>query len=217
MSAPSWPDAEEWRAALTERLRARASVYEEEPDPLLRRNKAIAFVAEISTFLKAMPGIKDSDLYPLKDLFIFSQDLDHGRSHPWSHPVSVGGTNYESAAKTEVRIWVVLTALVLIEAGYRPKAADQKVSQLLNASGREVGWRTIQRWRLAHEKGDDPRLGKVQDRYDQFWANLDCPHGSKMKACQASGGDRCIFFGQVAEEFARWAFRLPAFRDWFIS
>jgi hypothetical protein len=221
LSGPSndWGDADAWRKALVERMRRRAEIYELEPDPLLRRNKAIAMVGDISAFLKDLPGVQNSDLFPLKDLMIFSEDLDHGRSHPWAQPVNVGGTNYESVAQTEIRQWVILTSLTLIESGYGAKEADQKITALLAASGREVAWRTVQRWRLAFKRGDDPRLARVQQRYDEFWNNLGCAHGALQRACPASGGGRCTAFTprQIAEEFAKWAFTLPKFRDWFIS
>lgn len=207
----------DWAEFLVERLRARASEYATILDPSLKRNRSIAMVAEIVGFLKAVPGIRDSDLYPLKDLFIFSEDLDHGRSHPWAKPVSVGGTNFESVAKTEIRIWAVIACLALIEADWKPKAAVVRVAQHLRESGRPYNWRTVQKWYLACIQETDPRLARARQRHDETWRAMPCRHGGTQWNCPSAAGAHCADFPELAERFARWSFEKTTFRDWFSS
>ncbi|OYW21982.1 MAG: hypothetical protein B7Z43_08730 [Sphingomonas sp. 12-62-6] len=187
----SWPEGAAWAQELARRLQDRVATYEKASAAALRRKNAAHMLAEVVKGLEVVPGITPAMLMPFKDLQIFVADLERGRRHPWSAPISVGGTNQESVAETELRIWTIIVAMVLIDAGFARKKAYQKIEAAAASTGREMPWRTIQRWLLECERGSDPRLDMVRQRFDQFWVQLECRHGGLAHRCPESGGGNC--------------------------
>jgi hypothetical protein len=210
-----WPDAESWAAELTGKLALRASVYEQEPDVALRRNKAAAIVGELTTALLAVPGVTREMILPLKDLMIFSDDMDHGVRHPWSRPANAGGTSLESFARTELRRWAVVSVLAQRDSGQTATSAYKRTASALTKSGRDASWRGIQGWVRAYEKDSDRRLRGVDLLFRERWAKAPCPHGYTIETCRAGAGGRCSFLPQMNLRFTDWIATIPHLRDRF--
>lgn len=222
-TSPGWPEPNDWVNTLADEMRARLEVYEAESNFELKRNKAAAYLGRLSDHLQQLPPFKSTDLLvPIKDLLIFIHSLESGSGHPWAKPQNFGGTNAETVAETEVRIWVVMGVWSLIEGGYRANAAYKFLAQAMTASGRgrkgkTFSHRNVQRWWLAYAKRTDPRLDRVDQHITNYWAAMPCPHGHKMFDCPSSENLRCSEWRAVAEEFAAKSLKVANFRDWFIS
>jgi hypothetical protein len=77
----NWPDPNDWINRLYASLDERYSIYQQEPDSLLRRNKAAAMLGQVLSALHELPPFRDGHAHmPLKDLLIFLNDLDRGRA-----------------------------------------------------------------------------------------------------------------------------------------
>ncbi len=209
-----WPEAEAWATNLLYRLAHRAEVYEQEPDPALRRNKAAAMVGEIVAALVEVPGATVNMVLPLKDLLIFSEDMDNGVRHPWSRP-SAGGTSIESFAKTELRRWAVVVYLALRDAGLSATAAYRHTAQVFVTSGRDITWRGVQGWVRAYQNGIDRRLSGVRGTYLEHWASVTCPHGASITECPIGSDRKCAMVESLGLQFAIWVATLPHLRDRF--
>lgn len=220
---PGWPSPTEWVNGLIEELRLRLDVYEAEQDFDLKRNKAAAYVGCLADHLQQLPPFKGTDLLvPLKDILIFVSALESGSGHPWAKPVNFGGTNAETVAETEVRVWVVMGVWSLLEGGYRPNRAYKYLARAMTESGRgrkgkPFSHRTVQRWWLDYAKRRDRRLEAVDRHIHKYWAAMPCPHGHKMFDCPSTPSRRCSQWLGVAEQFAARALKVANFRDWFIS
>lgn len=225
MTESAWPDPTDWINGLTHDLTHRIAAYESETDADLKRNKAAGYIGCIAGHLGLLPAFRNNDLLmPIKDLLIFMHALEHGGSgHPWTKPVNYGGTNAETLAETEVRVWVVMGVWSLLEGGYSKNKAYKYLARAMTESGRTskgqpYSHRNIQRWWLAYENGTDPRLEKVQEHIENYWAKMPCPHGRRMYECGSRPDSRrCAAWRGVAEEFAANALKVANFRDWFVS
>lgn len=222
-TSPDWPDPSGWVNALVAELRVRIDAYEAEPDWELKRNKAGNYIGTMAGYLQELPPFKGKDLLvPIKDLLIWIKALEDGSGHPWTKARNFGGSNAETAAETEVRIWVIMGVWSLLEGGYRRNQAYKRLANALSASGRgkrgkPFPHRTVQRWWLAYELKRDPRLEVVDRHIQRYWAEMECPHGQRMFECSSTAGGRCSAWRAVSEEFADRALSVPVFRDWFIS
>lgn len=223
-SNPDWRDQTDWLQNLVTELEQRIKIYDAEPDVELKRNKAAAYMGSIAGHLQEIPPFKGTDLLvPLKDLLIFIHSLESGSGHPWAKPNNFGGTNSETVAETEVRIWVVMGVWSLLEGGYRKNQAYKYMANAMTESGRTskgrpFSHRNVQRWWLDYEFQRDDRLAKVQGHIENYWAEMPCPHGQLMFHCTSNGnGIRCANWRLVAEEFASNALKVANFRDWFVS
>lgn len=222
-TSPDWPDPSGWINALEAELRQRFEIYEAEPDFELKRNRAAAYIGCIAAHLQILPPFKGKDLLvPIKDLLIWVKALEDGSGHPWSKARNFGGSNSETAAETEVRVWVVMGVWSLLQGGYKPNRAYKVLAKAMTDSGRgrkgkPFSPRNVQRWWLAYEQQTDPRLAVVDRHIENYWASMPCPHGHTMNACPTTADNRCAEWPAVALEFASNAVTLPGFRDWFIS
>lgn len=222
-TSPEWPDPSTWAKALVAELQLRVAAYEAEPDFELKRNKAGNYIGAIAGFLQELPPFKGKDLLvPIKDLIIWIKALEDGSGHPWTKARNFGGTNAETAAETEVRVWVVMGVWSLLEGGYRRNQAYKRLANSLTKSGRTrkgkpFPHRTVQRWWLAYEHKRDSRLEVVDRHIRRYWAEMECPHGRGMFDCPSTAEGRCAAWREVSEEFADRALSVPVFRDWFIS
>ncbi|MCA1748626.1 MAG: hypothetical protein LC634_03535 [Sphingomonadales bacterium] len=209
---------ESWLDAFCTDLRIRLTEYETEYDWDRKRNKAAAYIGCIAVHLRELPHIKGTDaMVPIKDLIVFIQALESGSGHPWAKARNFGGTNAETAAETEVRVWVVMGVWSLLEGGYRKTDAYRYLAKALHESGRKKSWRTVQRWWRAYESKSDPRLEIVDHHIQDYWAKMPCPHGFHMYQCKISSDGRCREWRAVAEQFASRALSIANFRDWFAS
>lgn len=221
--APGWPDPTEWVKGLEAVLRQRLEAYEAETDWELKRNKAAAYVGCIAGYLQELPPFKGKDLLvPIKDLLIWVKALEDGSGHPWSKARNFGGSNAETAAETEVRVWVVMGVWSLLEGGYRRNQAYRILAKAMTDSGRGRKGKpfspsNVKRWWLAYEHKRDRRLEIVDRHIQDYWAAMPCPHGKTMYDCPSTANRRCSEWAVVAHEFASKAVTLPGFRDWFIS
>jgi hypothetical protein len=222
-SPEDWPDPTDWIVNLTRELRHRVEIYEAESDFELKRNKAAAYVGAIAHFLQQLPPFKGKDLLvPIKDLLIFVKALEDGSGHPWAKARNFGGSNAETAAETEVRVWVVMGVWSLLEGGYRRNQAYRMLAKSMTDSGRgrkgkAFSPRNVQRWWLAYEQKRDRRLEVVDRHIQDYWAKMACPHGATMYECPSTQEGRCSEWRAVATEFAQRALLVARFRDWFIS
>jgi len=198
--------------------------YDAETDVELKRNTAAAYAGCIAGHLQQIPPFDGTDLLvPIKDIVIFIHSLESGSGHPWAKPNNVGGTNAETIAETEVRIWVLMGVWSLLEGGYPKNQAYKYMAKAMTESGRTsrgkpFSHRNIQRWWLDYEYQRDNRLSKVQWHIENYWAKMPCPHGQLMYKCSSDGnGVRCANWRLVAEQFASEALSVANFRDWFIS
>ncbi|MEY4473359.1 MAG: hypothetical protein RL671_1663 [Pseudomonadota bacterium] len=164
---PGWPDPSRWVDSLIVELKSRLEVYEAETDWELKRNKAAAYIGCIAGHLQELPPFAGKDLLvPVKDLIIFVKALEDGSGHPWAKPTNFGGTNAETAAETEVRVWVVMGIWALLEGGYPRNWAYKRLAKAMTASGRgrkgkPFSHRNVQRWWLDYEHRRDRRLEAV--------------------------------------------------------
>lgn len=218
------PNTHDWLKSLYSELEQRAKDYDAETDVELKRNKAASYIGCIAGHLQQIPPFEGTDLLsPIKDILIFIHSLEGGSGHPWAKPTNFGGSNAETIAETEVRIWVVMGVWSLLEGGYGKNQAYKYMAKVMTASGRTshgkpFSHRNIQRWWLDYEYQRDDRLSKVQWRIENYWAEMPCPHGQLMYECDSDGnGNRCADWRLVAELFASQALSIPNFRDWFIS
>jgi hypothetical protein len=105
-TSPGWPDPTDWVNRLHQEMAKRQTVYDAEPDPLLKRNKAASMLAFVLTALRELPPFMNSSVHlPLKDLQIFLADLDRGRDHPWTTSALPYGTNSTTTAQEELKLW----------------------------------------------------------------------------------------------------------------
>lgn len=209
-----WENPDQWAANLINRLSYRAKIYELEPDVTFRRNKAAAMVGEIAKALMDLPGSNTDMLLPLKDIMIFSEDMQNGLRHPWSK-TSGNGTSLESIAKTEFRQWVIVAVLALIDGGHGRAPSYKIVAAAVERSGRAVSWRGIQGWVRAFETGTDRRLLGAKKLYDQRWANAPCPHGSTLRDCPHGKAGTCPAAPAASLRFVEWVAQIPHLRDRF--
>uniref|UniRef100_UPI003F71CA55 hypothetical protein n=1 Tax=Shinella sp. TaxID=1870904 RepID=UPI003F71CA55 len=71
MTGAGWPDPSDWVNRLHEAMAERQAVYDAEPDPLLKRNKAGGMLAVVIGSLLELPSFKNDTAHlPLKDLMI---------------------------------------------------------------------------------------------------------------------------------------------------
>lgn len=208
---------------MKDELEGRAAVYEAEPDPALKRNKAAALIGCLAGHIQLLPAFKNSNaLVPVKDMLIFLHSLEEGSGHPWAKPVNFGGTNRETLAETEVRIWVVLGVWTLIEGGWKANKAYKFLADALTKSGRhppgkEKSHRTVQRWFRAYRNRTDDRLAIVDRHIENFWRNMPCPHDQTMYDCNTTASGKCDQWSAMAERFASQVLSLPSHRDWFVT
>ena len=222
-TSPGWPEPTNWITGLAAELRARLDVYEAETDFELKRNKAAAYIGCLADHFQQLPPFKGTDLLvPLKDLIIFIKALEDGSGHPWTKARNFGGTNAETAAETEVRVWAVMGVWSLLEGGYRKNAAYKFMARAMTDSGRGRNGKpfshsNIKRWWLDYEFKRDRRLEVVDRHIQNYWAAMPCPHGHKMYGCHSTATLRCSEWLAVAEEFASKSLQVANFRDWFVS
>lgn len=220
---PNWPDPTAWVQGLESDLVHRIEMYEAETDWELKRNKAAAYIGCIAGHLQELPALKGWDLMvPVKDILIWVKALEDGSGHPWTKARNFGGSNAETAAETEVRVWVVMGVWSLLEGGYGRNKAYKILAKAMTESGRgrkgkPFSHRNIQRWWLAYELKRDRRLEIVDRHIQNYWAKMPCPHGHSMYDCPSSANRRCSEWSGVAFEFASKAVTKTGFRDWFIS
>ena len=202
-------------------LRARAEVYAQEPDPLLRRNKSNAMLGSILNALQMLPNVETSEaLLPLKDLMIFLQDLDIGRQHPWARPVNFGGTNVTPTAEKEMRQWAVAFTHILWSTGMGKTEAYRIVANALTESGRggkdngPVRWRSVQQW---YRNKSDPLDSVAGKRLADWWQTARCPHGQLATNCDNGHWSyaHCPHAKEIAIEGLHNIFSIPHLRDRF--
>lgn len=212
-----------WLRQFVGELEERALAYESELDVQRKRVQAAHIVGCIAAYLKLIPAFRGSDcLLPVKDVLVFLHALDSGSGHPWAKPVNFGGTNRETKAETEVRVWVVMGVWMLMEAGYRPNAAYKYMANVMTVSGRRskggpFSHNNVKRWWHMYQNGGDERLQKVNEHIRDFWGQIPCIHGFSLPECQSSGGGRCVEMRATAESFASMALSHTELRDWFVS
>lgn len=220
-TSPGWPDPTDWINRLCSSLETRYEVYQQEPDILLRRNKAAAMLAQVLSSLHELPPFQTGHSHlPLKDLLIFLNDLDRGRSPAWAKPVNFGGTSATTTAETELRQWVSGVVQVLWFSGVGKTEAYKVVAEGLTKHGRvgkdggPVPWRSVQQWclNLGHPK--DTMIGR---RILDWWQVMPCPHGYLVTNCET--GERnvghCRDAACIAKEFANSIWYIPHLRDRF--
>ncbi len=216
-----WPEPNDWIMRLCKALEERYAVYEQEPDALLRRNKAAAMLGQVLSSLHELPPFHNGHSHmPLKDLLIFLNDLDRGRSPPWAKPVNFGGTSAMTTAETELRQWVNGVVWVLWSTGMMKTESYKIVADGLSAHGRKgkdggpVPWRSVQQWcrNLGHPK--DTMIGK---RIMDWWQVMPCTHGYLVTNCVASNlyHGHCRDAQAIAASFANGIWDLPHLRDRF--
>jgi hypothetical protein len=218
-----WPDPTLWVNDLRTTLEARAAVYEQEPDALLRRNKAAGMLAELLSAIHSLPAFAYSSAHmPLKDLLIFLQDLDIGRAHAWSKPVNFGGTNVTPTAERELRNWAVGLVHILWLAGNCKSEAYRLVATTMTDSGRRgknggsVSWRSVQQWYLKTPAPLETIVGK---RLAVRWQSAPCIHGQLITHC-TSGASRQLMCSEskaIAKMWVQSALQLSTLRDRFHS
>lgn len=216
-----WPEPNDWIKRLCKGLEDRYEVYEQEPDVLLRRNKAAAMLGQVLSSLHELPPFHSGHAHmPLKDLLIFLNDLDRGRSPPWAKPVNFGGTSATTTAETELREWVNGVVWVLWSTGMMKTESYKVVAKGLSAHGRKgkdggaVPWRSVQQWcrNLGHPK--DTMIGRrIMDR----WQVMPCTHGFLVTNCIESNlyHGNCRDAQSIASSFANGIWDLPHLRDRF--
>lgn len=173
---PSWPDPTDWINSLYQEMSVRQSIYDQEVDPLLKRNKAGGMLGAVIAHLMALPAFKNDSVHlPLKDLMIFLSDLDRGRDHPWAAPVNFGGTNITTTSQAELKIWVRATYAILLGSGCKPVQAYRRIADGLTSSGRTgrngkaVRWQTVQTWCrencATHEEA-------IKEKLEKWWLDF---------------------------------------------
>ena len=171
-----WPEPNEWINRLYQDLAHRQEIYEAEPDDLLKRNKAGGMLGAVISALHELPAFKNSpELYSLKDLLSFLNDLDHGRQPTWAQPTNIGGTNYAYTADRELRAWIRATHNILQGNGFTPTESYRRIAAGLDASGRmgrhgkPIRWRLVGDWcrESAHQ-----REIPIQEKVGGWWAKV---------------------------------------------
>ena len=220
-ASPGWPDPNDWINRLCASLEERYRVYQQEPDSLLRRNKAAAMLAQVLSSLHELPPFRDGHAHmPLKDLLIFLNDLDRGRAPPWAKPVNFGGTSVTTTAETELRLWVNGVVHVLWFTGMSRTDAYKVVANGLSKHGRKgkdggpVPWRSVQQWcrNLGH-----PNTTMIGQRIMDWWQVMPCPHGYLVTNCETGQWNiaQCEDAQAMAKQFADGIWDLPHLRDRF--
>lgn len=211
---PSWPDPTEWVNRLYQELAERQAVYNAEPDPLLKRNKAGSMLATLLGSLLELPAFKNDSVHlPLKDVLIFLADLDRGRDHPWAAPVNFGGTNVTTASKSELKIWVRGAFHILTESGFKPVEAYRHIADGLTASGRtgrkgnSVRWQQVQTWCREREMKRDEA---IRQKLEAWWSDYQT---SQQPASIANVNMNVQMKKQMAGHFADLCWSLPHLRD----
>ena len=218
---PGWPDPNDWVNRLCASLEERYSVYQQEPDELLRRNKAAAMLAQVLSSLHELPPFHNGHAHmPLKDLLLFLNDLDRGRSPPWVKPVNFGGTSATTTAETELRQWVNGVVHVLWLTGMSRTHAYKSVAEGLSKHGRRgkdggsVPWRSVQQWcrNLGH-----PSESMIGRRIMDWWQAMPCTHGYLVTNCETGEWNiaQCHDAMAIAKNFADGIWELPHLRDRF--
>ncbi len=216
-----WPEPNDWIQRLCASLEVRYGIYEREPDPILRRNKAASMLAEVLSFLHELPPIHNGHAHmPLKDLLQFLNDLDRGRAPAWAKPTNFGGTSALTTAESELRFWVHGVVHVIWSTGVRKTEAYKIVAEGLTTHGRRgkdggaVPWRSVQQWcmKLGH-----PSETPVGRRILDWWQVMHCPHGYLVTNCDTGQWNfpQCRDAGALARHFADGIWSLPHLRDRF--
>lgn len=216
---PGWPDPTEWLQRVSSILSERYAIYQQEPDALLRRNKAAAMLAQVLASLQELPPFRDGHSHmPLKDLLHFLNDLDRGRAGPWAKPVNFGGTSVTTSAETEKRLWVNGVVHVFWSTGMSRTEAYRIVAAGLTQSGRRgtdggaVPWRSVQQWcrKLGH-----PNETLIGRRILDWWQVFECTHGFLVTNCPTGEWNtrQCCDAKLIARMFADQVWNLPHLRD----
>ncbi len=216
-----WPEPNDWIKRLSTNLEHRYEVYRQEPDVLLRRNKAAGMLGQVLSSLHELPPFRQGHAHmPLKDLLLFLNDLDLGRSPPWADPVNVGGTSTLTTAETELRHWANGMVWVLWSAGMQQTESYRMVANGLTAHGRTgkkggpVPWRSVQQWciTLGH-----PKYTMIGKKIMDWWQAMPCSHGQLLVNCTESqlNHGHCLDAKSEAINFANSMWDIPHLRDKF--
>lgn len=218
-TSPGRPDPSDWINRLYASLECRYEVYQQEPDALLRRNKAAAMLAQVLASLHELPPFKEGHAHmPLKDLLSFLNDLDRGRSPAWAKPVNFGGTSVATTAETELWQWVNGVVHVLWFTGLNRTEAYRIVAEGLSKHGRSgkdggpVPWRSVQQW---CRKLDHPNTTVIGRKVMDWWQVHPCPHGYLVTNCETGQWNvaHCVDAPRLAREFADSIWQMPHLRD----
>ena len=217
-------DYGEWLRRFSEDMEQCTETYEDESDPEVKRHLATEFIGRISTHLHSLPPFTAGDiLAPIKDMQIFVFSLESGSGHPWAKAKNFGGTNKETLAETEVRMWAILGVWSLLEGGHGKNQAYKHMAKIMTDSGRTskgkpFSHRNIQRWWLAYEYGRDNRFEGMREVAEGYWVDMPCPHGELMYRCSSDPTNhKCTAWPEVSMIFAKQSLNIANFRDWFIS
>jgi hypothetical protein len=198
---------------LVQQLKGRRAKFDSETSADGQRHQAALMISDIVVALQRLPDLSDLDLSPLKNTLMMFNDLEGGRAHPWSTPTNFGGTNRQTSAGMEMRLWVTMAQLVLIPVLSSGRAADKVVQAHLAATGRTYSLKTLEKWRKEFNDRHDARLRHVDKLLAEHWDSVRCKHGSNPLHCTTVDGEPCPDGKRLALAFAEWAIRTPSFQD----
>ena len=217
VTAPGWPDPTDWVNRLYQEMMARQANYDAEDNPLLQRNKAGGMLGLVVRSLNELPPFADSSVHlPLKDLLIFLNDLDIGRSHLWSRTGNVFGTNITPTAKNELKAYIRAIHHVQIANGFKKKESYERIAKTLADTGRTghqgepIPWRRVAEW---CRDAESPRDQLIREKVEGWWAE------TQTLAAQAKphSGRKPITEKQLAGEFGDSCLSVPHLRDRSVS
>jgi hypothetical protein len=191
--------------------------YAKLTDPAKQRDKASLIVGKVAMMLVIHPIIGKQRVLALRDISQFFADLSHGRKHPWSIPVNVGGTNIMLSSRKELKGWVRGVFHLLVKNGYRTKEAYVEIASGLtkygrtSRGGRPFRWQLVQQWcREVVEHKDEPLVRRVQAIWDAWAEGI-------FAETKNDGLSEYLERKILAASIAEYVWTIPELRDGFIS
>jgi hypothetical protein len=170
----------------------------------------IAQMASIVDKVGFFENISERPRTPIITLLNMITDLNKGRDHAWARPSRYGGSSADSAAKREVKLWVLAAVRVLRDSGHGANEAYRLVAEVLTKSGfmgRQSGTAgtfpqgTVKRWWNEYVNAPGSAHERVESTARNYWEMVRCSHADTPINCSADDGKPCLPVKVIGQRF----------------